>query len=75
MLLMMRKCPLCREDFEGPKCPNCSEEANLERLMHDAFRRFLIDVGQDAYLRIEAVPEAPEDIEDPVDREREWDDE
>jgi hypothetical protein len=72
MLLMTRRCPLCREEFEGEKCPNCSEEANLERLAHDAFRRFF--VGERLHWK-EDYPEGPEDLEDPVDREREWEDE
>jgi hypothetical protein len=41
MLLMTRRCPLCREEFEGERCPECSGDADVERLMHDAFRGLL----------------------------------
>jgi hypothetical protein len=71
LLTMLRRCPLCRNEFDGDKCPECSGDADTERLMHDAFRRFFIE--QDWEPMIE--PDASEDLDDPVDREREWDDE
>jgi hypothetical protein len=67
--VMLRTCPLCREKFAADKCPNCSGEADVERLMHDAFRGLLFVQGGDTG-RFECA-EDPTDIDDPVDREEE----